>query len=219
MKYGRIVKGTREADFSTLGDPHRKIIFFMDGTGLQGLLGLSGRDVLKHIGYPEDDIQQLLNNGTRLKLIVFPANEALRPATWKNVFELVRWTYPAAVAQTIEPFLSLLESPENTFDAIETGDRPGDPLRYGPGGCPFKEVDKAGPSHPEYLSVERFLQTKTPTLREIRAFLYYNLRLNELFTGTGYTKTPDGAQGTPEFVGLNRPVCELDQPEVIDITL
>jgi hypothetical protein len=55
------------------------------------------------------------------------------------------------------------------------------------------------------------------SLWEFRSFLYNELRLTELYTGTGYTQTPDGAVGVAEYFIVNQPLENLGALQVIDL--
>lgn len=91
---GRVLRGADDAAFGCLsGDPRRQIVFLLDSEGLASLIGLSGADILRQIGYSEDAIQDLVERGTRFKLALIPS-AALKPATWENLLALVVEVYP-----------------------------------------------------------------------------------------------------------------------------
>ncbi len=91
---GRVLRGTRQADFLTLSDnPQRRVVFMLDAPALYDLLGLSGRDILRRIGYQEDFIARLLEQGTQFKLVLLPAMD-VQPATWDNLLDCVAQAYP-----------------------------------------------------------------------------------------------------------------------------
>ncbi len=99
---GRVLRGVTGPDFSTLSaDPRRHIVFLLDGDALRDLLGLTGLDVLKHIGYDAAFIRRLLAHGTRFRLALLP-QVAMQPGTWDHLLDLVQIVYPewqAGVAQ------------------------------------------------------------------------------------------------------------------------
>jgi hypothetical protein len=91
---GRVLRGTSDDAFTSLSDnPHRQIVFLLDSDGLASLIGLSGVEILRHIGYADDTIRDLVERGTRFKLVLIPS-ATLKPATWDNLFALVGEVYP-----------------------------------------------------------------------------------------------------------------------------
>lgn len=91
---GRVLRGTADTDFETLSsDPRRKIVFLLDAEGLSGLIGLTGVEMLRHIGYHDDAIAALVACGTRFKLALIPS-AALKLATWENLLALAAELYP-----------------------------------------------------------------------------------------------------------------------------
>jgi len=91
---GRVLRGTSDDAFASLSDdPCRQIVFLLDSEGLSGLIGLSGANILRHIGYGEDAIADLVERGTRFKLVLIPS-AALKLATWENLLALAAEVYP-----------------------------------------------------------------------------------------------------------------------------
>jgi len=91
---GRVLRGTDASAFRSLsGDPRRRIVFLLDSEGLSGLVGLTGADILRHIGYSDATIEDLVARGTRFKLALIPS-AALRLATWDNLLGLAAEVYP-----------------------------------------------------------------------------------------------------------------------------
>lgn len=92
---GRVLRGKRPEDFESLTDTpeKRKVVFTLDSSGLDNLVGKSGRGVLEQIGYPASDIDAFLEQDTRFKLVVFP-EQSVKPATWGNLFNEVCDAYP-----------------------------------------------------------------------------------------------------------------------------
>ncbi|MBN1874139.1 MAG: hypothetical protein JXA33_07900 [Anaerolineae bacterium] len=114
---GRVLRGTRPEHFTTLSDdPQRRVVFLLDAGGLTDLIGQSGRDILRYIGYPEAFINTLLAQGTIFKLVILPQIQAsvatmlAQPATWDHLLDLVSAAYPewcARIAQTRETLKTL----------------------------------------------------------------------------------------------------------------
>ena len=91
---GRVLRGTKDDDFASLSkDPRRQIVFLLDSDGLASLIGLSGADVLRHIGYADETIRDLGEQCTRFKLGLIPS-ATLQLATWDNLFALASEEYP-----------------------------------------------------------------------------------------------------------------------------
>lgn len=91
---GRVLRGTADDAFTSLSDnPDRQIVFLLDSDGLASLIGLSGAEILRHIGYADDTIGDLVERGTRFKLVLIPS-AALKSATWDNLIALVGEVYP-----------------------------------------------------------------------------------------------------------------------------
>ena len=202
--FGRVLKGKTPEDFISLSnDPLRKIIFFMGNDGLEGLLGLDNRQILTKIGYTEEYIQRLKDTGYSFKLVVFQehGDDAL-PATWDNVASLVQKHY-SSVAPKVQARLTDLKAKKFAEIEAEAPSR-------------FAEVDKIGKSRPDYMDAAR-LERGQGLLWEVRAFLYYQLRLMELFSGDGLTRTSDGSSGLREYIGANRPIASLKNPAVLDL--
>ena len=55
----------------------------------------------------------------------------------------------------------------------------------------------------------------------VRRFLYHTLRLSELYTGDGFTRTFDNRRGVAEYIMLNRRLNELKDSRIyaLDIRL
>jgi len=91
---GRVLRGTDDEAFGSLsGDPRRQIVFLLDSEGLASLIGLSGAEILRQIGYREDMIRELAERHTRFKLVLIPS-ATLKPATWENLLALAAEVYP-----------------------------------------------------------------------------------------------------------------------------
>lgn len=91
---GRVLRGIGAGDFATLSDdPRRRIVFLLDADALRDLIGLTGWDVLLHIGYDAAFIQRLLAKGTRFRLALLP-EVAMLPGTWDHLLDLVQTEYP-----------------------------------------------------------------------------------------------------------------------------
>jgi len=92
--FGRILRGKRKNDFSTMTlNPDRKIVFYVDSKGLEKMVGISNVDRLLKIGYPKKYIKQKVLEGYKFKLVVFNGSETVKNATWDNVVSMVEDIY------------------------------------------------------------------------------------------------------------------------------
>jgi hypothetical protein len=91
---GRVLRGKTDDNFLTLTDnPRRRVVFMTDAAALCEWIGLNGRDILRHIGYGADFINDLLAAQTRFKLVLLP-ELTMQLATWDNLLDLAGAAYP-----------------------------------------------------------------------------------------------------------------------------
>jgi hypothetical protein len=201
---GRVLRGKGDRDFETLSDDRdRKLVFLMGSDGLEGLVGSSNDQILAKIGYTSEYVARLAHDGYRFKLVVFKSGpDAGQLATWDHVVELVAGAYPD-VATKIRATLPRLK--RASFAEIEQQA----PSR-------FAAVDRVGRDHADYIDEQR-LQTSDGALWRVRAFLYYRIRLTELYAGDGVTRTADGKKGLKEYIAPNRPIRDLGGARVVDL--
>jgi hypothetical protein len=201
---GRVLKGKADDDFETLSDDRdRKIVFLMGSDGLEGLLGLSNDQILAKIGYTTEYVARLEHDGYRFKLVVFKSGlDARQLATWDHVVELVASAYPDIAAKVTAALPRLKRT---SFREIE---------QLAP--SPFAAIDRVGREHADYID-ERRLRSSDGALWRIRAFLYYRIRLLELFAGDGVTRTGDGKRGLKEYIAPNQPIRDLGGARLIDL--
>jgi hypothetical protein len=201
---GRVLKGKGDSDFETLSDDRdRKIVFVMGSDGLEGLVGSSNEQILSKIGYTAEYVARLAHDGYRFKLVVFKSGpDAGQLATWDHVVELVAGAYPD-IAAKIRAALPRLK--RTSFSVIEQQA----PSR-------FAAVDRVGRDHADYVDEQR-LQTSDGALWQVRAFLYYRIRLTELYAGDGVTRTADGKKGLNEYIVPNRPVRDLAGARLVNL--
>ncbi len=202
---GRIIRGKRPADFLTLtDDPNRKLVMLMGPDGLEKLLGKTGYEMLVEIGYEPNYLEAKVKDGNQFKLVVFPEGGAAKLATWDNVAEVVADVYPETAVSFSLHLPSLKAAPfdawkrQVTFDLLAT--------------------DKAGENDPHFMTYDRFRASRQTAL-DLRLFLYYTVHLRELFSGDGYTYTATGDRGLMEYIVANKPIRDLGQSEIIDLTV
>lgn len=196
--FARILRGSTDAHFQKLStDSGRDIVMLMDAQGILETFGRSGSTPpLEKIGYTRDYIKELVSNGTKFKLILIKGNSGIRPATWRNLGSYLKQVYGGGhtVNQLFSKYYSELQA--RSFTELAE--------YYGP-------------------AINKTVNSKTLTagssLWEFRSFLYNELRLTELYTGNGFTQTPDGQRGLAEYFIVNSEISEdkIGPHEIVNI--
>ncbi|MDB5036989.1 MAG: hypothetical protein JWQ35_517 [Bacteriovoracaceae bacterium] len=207
--FGRVLHGREPKDFLKMTDnADRKIIFYMGSAALQNLMGRSGYQSVIHLGYTPEYIALLKNQKKYFQLLIFKTNEHLIPATWDNVIHEVAKQYPKVASKILAQLPLLKTIPFVQIHKIAVTE----------GSPPFSVINKTGKMHPNYFS-EQALEQSLGKLWEVRAFLYFEARLTELFAGDGHTFSHHGERGVPEFVGANMEVASLPEKEIIPLEI
>lgn len=199
--FGRIVRGNCDQDFLSLSeDPRRKVVFLLDSQGLSELPGMSGYQMLIHVGHTPAEIhRRVVEQGKSFKLVLFPDSHAVRLANWDGVLEAVIEAYPEHAA-SMQRHRDALER----FSLTEIEQQVG-----------FKFADVF--EHDlRFMTSERFANSEQ-TLWQTRAFLYHIVQLRELFSGDGFTHTADGRRGVREYLIPNRAIEQLAHRTIVDI--
>ena len=111
---------------------------------------------------------------------------SVHPATWDGVLETIRHQYPFLLSEFQNHFQELKERPYEEFEKDAK-------FRFIESLQAFKSGDKNGPP---FFDCEYMRLLPRPLLCwQLRAFLYCELRLLELFDGEGRTR----AEGTGEL--------------------
>lgn len=184
---GRIVRGTPNYFENLKFDSHSKLVFLMGPDGLEQLGNKSGYEMLLMIGYTPEYIEHFITQGSIVKLALFPPGLDARVATWGNLLALAGEAYPEIHDDLLrhKEALELL-----AFESFEAA-----------AGYRFGEVQKIGLTDERYMTYDRYLASSRGLL-ETRSFLFFTLRLNELFSGDGYTYDFEGNRGVKEYVTL-----------------
>lgn len=193
--FGRILRGKNDLDFTKLSnDKGRHIVLLMDSTGLESTFSNTNTTPpLERIGYTREYIKQLKQSGTKFKLALIKQKSAVLPATWDNLLPFLEKTYGENHVVVILHKFYLNSLKKFSFSEILKDSMHG--------------ID------PGVTSTSLSIRS---TLLEYRSFLYNELRLTELFTGLGFTITPDGYKGLAEYFTLNQEFSSLD-PDSVEI--
>ncbi len=197
---GRIIRGKKPEDFTTLtDDPERKIIMVMGADGLDMLLGKTGYESLVAIGNEETHLRKKILAGNKFNLVVFPEQNGALLATWDNLVSLASQQYPesADILYNNLEQLKLLPSPAKTGWSMELWKK-----FEKQSGFDWGEVDELGPNHPQYMTTEKLLQSKGDVVAA-RAFVYFTLHCRELFGGDGKVYDKNGNKSMSEYICPN----------------
>ncbi len=208
--HGRILRGETAKDFETLTDDpeNRRVVFPTDESGLEGLLGKTGYEMLIAIGYPADYIESLVKAGKKFKLVVFPEGQDSVPATWMNVFKVVCEAYPLT-RRSLFAHGSVIQTYNNkNFAALEK--KIGKTAEY------LNEVKSRGSKDPEFMSAYRYM-CSPDTAENARLFLYFTVGLNNLFAGDGWTRDKDDKKGMKEYLLANKKIADMEGAILVDI--
>ncbi|HEV8052121.1 MAG TPA: hypothetical protein VGP47_06485 [Parachlamydiaceae bacterium] len=200
---GRIIRGLSPEHFEQLSfNPNRRITFLFGYDGFEMLEGKKGYEMLKAIGYRHDFIDTILSQGYTFKIIAFPDHLDATLATWENFFPLFCRAYPEFAQDLLahQNMLSLL-----AFEDFEEA-----------AGYKFIEVIQKGDTDMRYMTYERYLNSDR-SLLDTRAFLYFTLGLNELYSGDGYAYDYEGNRCMQEYFVLNEHLSALEYYYLIDL--
>lgn len=207
---GRILRGVTDKDFETLTDDpaNRRVVSPTDESGLKGLLGKTGYEMLIEIGYPADYIGALLDKGKKFKLVVFPAGKDAVTATWMNVIRVASEAYPEIADRMWRHGQKMMTYGHTNFVELEKA--------IGKTAVQLNETKSKGSSNEEFMSFERY-KAAPDTAENARLFLYFTVGLNNLFAGDGYTRDANGNKGIKEYLMANKPIAEIAGSKLIDL--
>jgi hypothetical protein len=202
---GRIMRGMNDKDFELLGSAERDLVFIMGPDGLSELPGIDPYTALDRIALTRKYVAGRIRQGYSFRLLVFPGGDGAPLATWDNALDMVAGIHP------------------ELSDDIETHR---DALKH----TPFKEFAKdvseslddiqlAGPSHPDYMSLEKYLQLpahERANPAKLRRLLFHVEHLGTYFSGDGRTAPHDGVPGIKEYLVPNMAVSSLPDAQVVE---
>jgi len=206
MRFGKIMRGKTPAEFLKLAsEQDRELAMVMGDDGLQKIAGLEGRDLLRAIGYTDEYIDHLIAAGNSFKLVTFEAGgKIIKPANWAGVAAAVSEIYPGTINAWLRYLKVLRQRPFAEWQRTA--------------GYSFATVDKNGRSDLHFVTYERFLASHQTAL-DLRAFLYFTVRLTDLFTGNGFTANEQGERQVAEYIMPNLPLDQLKKLVLTDIEI
>jgi hypothetical protein len=208
--YGRIVRTRAEKPTVLAEEPERLAVMVMGPGSLRCMVGLSGYEMVVAVGHTREYIEAKLAAGYKYHLVAFRKPEGeLKLATWNNVIALAIRLYPAAKERLLSARGALKAHSFADFEAAS--------------GFSLAAVDLLGASHERFMTLERFLKADVehealPGLAA-RRFLYHILRLSELYSGDGYTRTHEGKRGVREYIVANRTLDKLPDCRSLELSV
>lgn len=200
--YGRIARIKPGQPLELCEELDRLLVLVMGPSGLAKLVGKTGYEMLDSIGLTRAYIRRKLAEGYEFKLLVFARPHEARVGTWDNVVYAAAELYPDVACTLIR---ALPQLKRTSFEKFEKQS-----------GFVWEEVDKAGRDDERFMTVDRLIESDGSPLA-VRRFLYHVLRLSELYTGNGYTKTNDNQRGVQEYVIRTVDIEDLDDLEIVDL--
>ncbi|XP_033107763.1 uncharacterized protein LOC117109504 [Anneissia japonica] len=212
--YGRICTTSSADDMPVkLSDqPNRKTAFvFGPETVCSTLLQYQPYEMLIHLGFLPEYIEMKVKLHKKAFWVVLlypeslPQSTPILPATWDGVLKFVQSSYPDAF-QIVKQHLYVMKNNPVEFFEAQAG---------------LKFIDVLhDPEGPNFMSYSRFRRLPPPQLEwETRLFLYCEVRIFELFTGNGFTKTANGLKGEREYICENYDLQKLGEGNYVAVPL
>lgn len=194
VTHGQNFLGGRDSD---------KVCFVMGSDGLDGLMALGCHnhfEMLEKIGFTREYICDRFHLGRKWDLVVISQKEMSEVywATWDGVFAMMKRYYPD-IYEIAQGYREKLE--QLTFLELKAL-----------AGYDIGLVKKDSEQYMNYENFKaRFITTGViPTVTDVRAFLWHELWLTELFAGDGYTRDDKGTKGLKEYLMLNKKLSDLN---------
>ena len=209
---GRVCRGQRVTHFLGLAplDGTRKVVFMLGSDGLEMVLRQRELplQLLLCLGYNVLFLYQEIKRGTVFELVVCAASDAagVTPATWDNIPKTVATSFGshgARLSALVSEHLDQLKA-RSFYELQQAYTHPGT------GGVMSMHEARANPDSssgegpPWYMTEQRLLALPAPRAADVRAFLYHAMNLNNLYSGDGYTYTPEGERGFREYLAPNK---------------
>jgi hypothetical protein len=208
----RLVRGRDDKEFEFLAYPpeEKRLAWVSSSSNFNEIFSsLTQQDsvafceIAKIMGKSAIWVRDKIRDGYKWKLIVMPQYQCTL-ADWTGCLMMVQRSYPEVASKIARFRKELLTTP---FEDIERD----------LGNETFRSIKDAGRSSPKYIDLVRLHDEDSPTLWQIRAFLYNVVGVNEFFLGTGHKSDAEGRAEEYEYLTLNRAVSEIPGFRVFDI--
>jgi len=193
--YGRLVKGNEDKHFEKLCTEDWKQLAWVFGPEtLSDFIQYDDDKLADKLGLLKEWIKGYLVKGYKFRLLIFNSEIDSVLANWDNSFLLFEKYYPLIYPKLSRWKETLMNTPWSYFEV----------------NAPFNwlEISRKGRSDPYHMTYDK-LQHSEGTLLEVRAFLYFEIGMKELYRGDGWTYSVDGARGYPEYFTFNHPLSEF----------
>ena len=200
---GRVIRVGAGKRPEYLSYPETKRLAWVVGpNGLAAIVGRTGLQILLDLGTKPEGIQGNLAKNMLWVLAIFPEVRCA-PATWEGLFGMVETHFPTGVGERLRRWADALAEGSTLLDA-------GQKARYG------SPKVKEDPTHPDHMTPDRYL-VGADTPENAWLFLWHSVGLNDLYTGTGFSRGDDGKRGHMEYLAPNVRVAELGEAELIEL--
>lgn len=200
---GRVIRVAERERPEYLSYPYTKRLAWVVGPdALAAMVGRSGLQILLELGTRPDRIAGNLNAGMRWVLAIFPEVRCAR-ATWGGLFGIIETHFPSGMGGRLRRWADALAEGPTLLDA-------GQKARSG---SPQVRED---PAHPDHMTPERYLAA-ADTPANAWLFLWHSVGVNDLYTGTGFSRGADGGRGHTEYLAPNVRVAELGDLALIEL--
>jgi len=192
-------------------DEWKRISWVFGPYSLREFLGQSPRGICLTLGFGKDWLDGKLRQGMLFKLCIFPSKSvSATKATWKGVQQILEDYYPQVwpkIAQHYEEISKL------SIEEIQ-----------GQASYDMEKANFAGRDHVTgeseseyYMSLQRLKCIDSPSLVQVRQFLWDELALNNLFRGDGFTYDDNGCQGKQEYIAKQMLLKDIEGASSIDV--
>eukprot|EP00555_Chaetoceros_dichaeta_P004802 CAMPEP_0198255908 /NCGR_PEP_ID=MMETSP1447-20131203/5934_1 /TAXON_ID=420782 /ORGANISM="Chaetoceros dichaeta, Strain CCMP1751" /LENGTH=277 /DNA_ID=CAMNT_0043942407 /DNA_START=113 /DNA_END=946 /DNA_ORIENTATION=+ len=189
----------------------KRISWVFGPYSLREFLGQSPRGICLTLGFGKDWLDGKLRQGMLFKLCIFPSKSvSATKATWKGVQQILEDYYPQVwpkIAQHYEEISKL------SIEEIQ-----------GQASYDMEKANFAGRDHVTgeseseyYMSLQRLKCIDSPSLVQVRQFLWDELALNNLFRGDGFTYDDNGCQGKQEYIAKQMLLKDIEGASSIDV--
>ena len=212
---GRIIHGNRAADpeFGKLlsSDAWKRLSWVFGSDAIKLFLGQTPRAMCLALGMPAAWVDAKLGMGTEFTLALFPlASVDAAPATWDGVEGLLRRRY-AEVWPKVEAHWAAVRA--TPLAAIEAA------AGYDMGKVNLAGRDAMTGQSPDarYVSLRKLMEPGRGSLIDVRQFLWDEIGLSRLYSGSGRTANEGGVEGPMEYIACNAALDAIDGSVVVPI--